>query len=560
MKNKSHIINVALMFILFTVASPAIAQASDYYVDTNNGSASDSNPGTSSMPWKTITKANQTLVAGDTLFIKAGTYASYIAPVNSGTPSSSITYQNFGTDVVTIQNTSNGILLDGKSYVKVQGINFYNLDAFMYLQNGANHNIIAYCNFNQMRSFGNWSGSKIYYSSSYNWVHHCTYSRWGQCGGSSTQGSVLDIGNEEVNNDFSEHNLIENSTLFEGGHHVLGLFGRYNTIRNNYFYSDGWMSGGRGGRNIYVNGPAASSGTNVIEGNRIGYTAADCGTSSSSVGASEGMQISNSYNVVRYNAFYYNNISPIHFSETSNYINNANYNKAYNNTFFANDQNTDPYWNPDAVNTAIAFTIYDGTWQIRYNDIRNNLFYHHKNYSSSIFGSLPSGLSTYQTFGNNFNGDAMGDPKFINASTTIGPLSDSTYPNLNLQSGSPAINSGIYLTQASGSGTNSQTLTILDARYFQDGTFAPAGTISPDWIAVGTVSNFAQISSVNYSTNTITLATPITWVANAKVWLYKKSDGVRVLYGSAPDAGAYSYVQASSPGPAAPTNLMITAP
>lgn len=33
----------------------------------------------------------------------------------------------------------------------------------------------------------------------------------------------------------------------------------------------------------------------------------------------------------------------------------------------------------------------------------------------------------------------------------------------------------------------------------------------------------------------------MTWADDAPIWLYKKSDGTRVLYGSAPDYGAYEY-------------------
>lgn len=525
----------------------------EYYVDQSHPSANDQNPGTVAQPWKTITKANTSLIAGDTVFIKSGTYTSYIAPNNSGTSSKRITYTNYGTDTVTVQNASYGILLDGKSYITVKGINFYNLDAFMYLQNGANYNIIAYCNFDQMRTY-NWGGAKIYFSSSYNWIHHCSFSRWGRCNGTSTQGATLDIGNEESQTDFSEYNLLEDNTLYRGGHHILGVWGRFNTIRNNYFYSDGWMSGNRGGRNLFLNGYSANSGRNLIEGNRLGYAEQDCGAP----GATEAAQISNSYNILRYNAFYYNDIAGLHFSETSSYINNANYNQVYNNTFFANNQNTDPYWNPDAANTAISFTIYSGSWVIRYNNIKNNLLYRHDQYNGKIYGFMPSNLETYQTFSNNYNGDALGDPKFIDASPAPGDPTNRSYPNLNLQSSSLAINYGTYLTQTKGGGSNSTTLVVDDAGYFQNGTWAPPGATQADWIVIGDVSNVVQISSINYSNNTITLSSPATWTDNANIWLYKKSDGMQVLFGSAPDAGAYEFSQGEAPSP--PTNLRIISP
>ena len=45
-----------------------------YYVDQNNPQTSDSNPGTEDLPWKTIQKAAETIMAGDTVYVKEGTY------------------------------------------------------------------------------------------------------------------------------------------------------------------------------------------------------------------------------------------------------------------------------------------------------------------------------------------------------------------------------------------------------------------------------------------------------------------------------------------------------
>jgi hypothetical protein len=145
-----------------------------------------------------------------------------------------------------------------------------------------------------------------------------------------------------------------------------------------------------------------------------------------------------------------------------------------------------------------------------------------------------------------------------------------TLPDLSLKNGVAAIDGGTSLTLATSAQTNSTTLVVADARYFQDGNFGlgsvawPSSvSIQPDWIAIGTVSNVVQISSINYSTNTITLASPKTWANNAPIWLYKKSDGVQVLYGTAPDYGAYEYAESTPPPdttpPAAPTGVQIAA-
>jgi len=71
------------------------------------------------------------------------------------------------------------------------------------------------------------------------------------------------------------------------------------------------------------------------------------------------------------------------------------------------------------------------------------------------------------------------------------------------------------------------------------------------------VTNIAQISAINYGTDTITLASPLTWSDNAPVYLYKKSDGVRVLYGSAPDQGAHEFMAGGPTPPSAPTGLRV---
>src|SRR5947208_2256229 len=73
----------------------ASVSAATYYVATGDANASDSNAGTLAAPWKTISKANQTLVADDTVYIKAGTYSSFVAPARSGNSAAYITYRNY---------------------------------------------------------------------------------------------------------------------------------------------------------------------------------------------------------------------------------------------------------------------------------------------------------------------------------------------------------------------------------------------------------------------------------------------------------------------------------
>src|SRR5262249_51399958 len=114
-----------------------------------------------------------------------------------------------------------------------------------------------------------------------------------------------------------------------------------------------------------------------------------------------------------------------------------------------------------------------------------------------------------------------GNPSEANALNIAQSIVDSGFVNgsvgnFNLTSTSPARNAGTSLTTAAGSGSGSTSFAVVTASFFQDG----GGGVNPDCIAVGTATNTACISSINYSTNTITLASPISWNINDPVWLW----------------------------------------
>ena len=150
-------------------------------------------------------------------------------------------------------------------------------------------------------------------------------------------------------------------------------------------------------------------------------------------------------------------------------------------------------------------------------------------------------------------GNKSADPTFVNY---VSPGNASN--DYHLQAGSPAIAAGTHLTTVapgdSGSGTS---LVVNDASYYQDGygLSNPYSTVQGDCIAVTTVTSHVCVTSVNYATNTLTLASSITRSSGDSVWLYSKSDGVQVLTGSAPDMGAHPYGGGSAGSPAPPSGL-----
>ncbi|NOU71373.1 hypothetical protein GC098_08050 [Paenibacillus sp. LMG 31458] len=88
-----------------------------YYVSTTG---SDSNPGTISSPFKTIQKASNLMVAGDTVILRGGTYNETITPQTDGTSGNPITYKAYPGETVTISGSApvTGWTLDSGSIYK----------------------------------------------------------------------------------------------------------------------------------------------------------------------------------------------------------------------------------------------------------------------------------------------------------------------------------------------------------------------------------------------------------------------------------------------------------
>ncbi len=76
---------VPALLVLWLAPAPSAASAAIYFVDANHPNARDSNPGTETLPFRTIGKATSLVNAGDTVFIKAGVYRETVILSRSGT-------------------------------------------------------------------------------------------------------------------------------------------------------------------------------------------------------------------------------------------------------------------------------------------------------------------------------------------------------------------------------------------------------------------------------------------------------------------------------------------
>jgi hypothetical protein len=287
---------------------------------------------------------------------------------------------------------------------------------------------------------------------------------------------------------------------------------------------------------------------NLIEGNRFGFAGVNPNN-----GGPSCLDIESPKNIVRFNYVYGGMASGIYFKSADGdpYMSGGVNNRVYNNTVYHNGHGWD-----ESVYGALNVT-YNGNGIAQHsihggdtaNVIKNNIVYDNANGDICWMGTdtPPQEPWDGDTVENNFTGSVS--PLFVNPDLTsvnsqnlfsdLDGYAATPLPDLRLQPASTAINTGTYLTQANGAGVASVTLIVDDADYFQDGSRGSSlSDIRADWIAIGTVTNIVEISVVDYVNKTITLATAKSWADNAPVWLYKKSDGERVLNWENPNIGA----------------------
>lgn len=509
-----------------------------YYVATNGN---DSNPGTESQPWRTIQKAATTLKPGEKVYVRSGTYQEGIRPLLSGEANNFITYSTYpGEEVILDLHDGTAIYIQDHNFIKVEGfIIEANTQAAWVNAENANHNILSN---NVMRNASDRTHGITLKHSSYNQFINNTFETHGRdpesLGGSGLDAMKL---HEDCN-----YNLIEGNHFHNGMHSLLNVAGgHHNIIRNNYFQND-WYKDVDTGKGTYQN---------LWEGN-VFADSRDIIDSTGKKHNGSGIQFASANNIIRYNRFY-NNPSgnlrmTIYGGDPSSTDNHDN--RVYNNVMYHGSDADIPFLfniagnmsNNIFKNNIITKGYHSGgPFQIWFSggpyDLANNQFFYNDIINQSpgevVIGHAGKGnypLSWWQTnYPANFADNVEADPKFVNEQSR----------DFHLQAGSSLIDAGIYLTETEGSGSGT-SLHVNDARYFFDGY----GIVEPDWIKIGNQEP-VQISSVNYDTNIITFTQSRNWNANDPVYLYKNSLGEVVLYGSAPDIGAYEYTEGVPPTP-----------
>lgn len=189
-----------------------------YYVDNTHISASDSNPGTELLPWLTIQKALNTVVANDTVYVKAGTYAqTALTMVTTGTIGNPITISNYSTDKVFIDfTTGTGTGWDWNGYKNYIIINGFEI------RNSKGKGLLVKGDYNEITN---------------NIIHDCGVTNK----------------NDSISLEGGSSNLIENNDIYNSGGNGIYIENRstdgtsgnahYNTIANNKVHNNLYGSG-----------------------------------------------------------------------------------------------------------------------------------------------------------------------------------------------------------------------------------------------------------------------------------------------------------------------------
>lgn len=433
----------SLISLTIFLSIPSFAYAATYYVATTG---SDSNPGTLSQPWKTIQYGVNKLTAGDTLYVRGGTYTGPFYLNFSGKAAAPITIAGYPGENAALINY---IGVDG-SYNIFENLEITNMTGVGIIIAGTNnigrnlnvHNtwgtgVLVWGSNNIIEDSKVWQTNKNHDCAPGDTV--CTSLDWGPgiaIGSSSNpdyglnsiarNNEVYQSFGEGIDCEYTDNVQIEGNRLWDNW--ALGIYldtCSYSTVNNNlvYYTSDTkfWRSGTVPGSGL------ALANEGIIAGHPTGH-----------------------------DRKIYNNITVncgTGFNFWTGFAPNGNLNNDLiaNNTFIEN-VNYGGGWAGMGIYIEAG---HNGTNHVN-TVIENNLFY------ASNGGKLGrSDVSAGLTFKNNLwsatpetsvvgIGDIVADPKLVNPTQTIN-LDQITYPldptAYKLTSLSPAINKAISIPE-----------------------------------------------------------------------------------------------------------------
>ena len=534
---------------------------------------SDVNPGTQAAPWRTIRRASEQLMPGDTLLIREGVYNEQIIPLRSGTAERPITYRAFPGEqpIIDGQNAIyRNIEVVGLGYIVFDGLRVQDpVDEWAHVER-SHHITFTNMHFTNVAIRDrNFQGINFRYSS-YNRVLESTLENWGAYlpDGDRSGNHIRIFGDEQTGG----YNLIEGNRFIRGAQGCIMINGPFNIVRNNVFDND-WQKGVHVGyfdQNIGNEPPGTVfyAAHNLIEGNtflRHGLSRFQHG--------GVGYEESGVGSIFRRNVVRNADTTGAIFAAFGDYAWRATHNHWYHNTLVNNGEA-----GLECSGTGISGGGEPST-AFHSNVIKNNIIFgNHLTcngttdqlsvyfsveianppdlapplYGTIIAGNLIENRRAAQcsadlrdglgdgncniyiplvneadvtwfeaSFPAHFWGNLEADPAFV----AYDPVNERF--DLRLLPTSPAIDAGVPLTVTLSAGSGI-LIPVEDAWYFHDGY---DGMIEPDTIQIGT--ERVRILSIDYVQNTISVDRVITWAQGAPVSLPYAGDG--------PDIGAFEY-------------------
>jgi hypothetical protein len=553
--------------VILVVCALDTALGGRAFVVATNGN--DANAGTLAQPWRTLAKANANLIAGDTVYIRAGTYTDPISPVNSGTAGNPLVYMNYQVEVCSLYVGATAINLIGKAYVFVQGVRVQmaqSVNNHVVTISGGGNNAIVNCRIyggstHNNPAWGDWP-SFILSSSSYNRII----------------GNLLDRQDYDITSDAyrgdgigahgnSKYNIIEGNTVVNVSHFGIavpyGVLGEsFNIVRNNRIY------------NCHVGlGNTDDSYRCLYEGNQV-WAPGEVNTYRGGVSC----EFSPQKCIIRYNAFYDDSIS----------TGSLQYNPGSNNSFVTNTAVSTPVDNRVYHNTFMGQTgtavdrcsIYlqndnPGVWDFGRNSFVNNIIAYPNKRPGSYPISWQDRGKTLATVTDRFRGNLLwkGAPGDVVANWGVSggidykftlaqlkaqmpsawestnfeasPLwldSTSSMGNrrFSLSASSPCIDRGVALTRTRQTSTSTTAIYVTDASYFH---YSWSGTSFDRGDSVYVDGVRAELQTIDYQNNILYTTTPVSVANDAGVYLlasyYTVGGYQNRLKGAAPDVGAF---------------------
>ena len=455
-----------------------LASGAVYYVAT---SGSDSSPGTQTAPWRTIQHAATSVKAGDTVNIRGGVYNEAVTPSVSGSATAgSITFQSYpgetavidGTGLKVVNGQSGLFNISDRDYISVSGLEIRNFtsksdsqvpvgiyvsgaDNFIQLLSNHVHNITTTAPANANNCASNALGIAVYGSEAPASINNLTISG-NEVDHNKTGCSETVTLNGNVENFTVTGNLIHDNNNI--GIDAIGFEGtspqaaydqaRNGTISGNTVYNITSFGNPDYGNVYAADGIYVDGGTHIIiERNTVHDTDLNVEL------ASEHKGKLTSYITLRNNLIYHGNSNGISIGGYDSQRGGTDHCTIVNNTLFENDtQQTG-----------------SGEFQVQYyatnNVFKDNIIYANasqdlffNNYTTSepnpvdvdynLYYSTDAADAqwiwngkTYTSFAKYQSGtgkDPTGhfaNPQFLSLTT----------PNLDVSSGSPAINTGVVL-------------------------------------------------------------------------------------------------------------------